>query len=91
MFSYSKSMETIGLRGMAKFDPRGMIGTIFNEDYQTLTIYKIQKLCALWFQRRRFFFFVFPIVSLWGLSIAMETTILMLFAPNTNAINPPTL
>ena len=36
MFSYSKSMETIDPRGVAKFDPRGMIGTIYNRDYQIL-------------------------------------------------------
>ena len=29
-------METIDPRGMAKFDPRGMIGIIYNGDYQTL-------------------------------------------------------
>ena len=27
-FSHSKSIETINLRGLAKFDPRGMNGTI---------------------------------------------------------------
>ena len=31
-----KSMETIDPRGMAKFDPRGMIGIIYIGDYQTL-------------------------------------------------------
>ena len=34
-------------------------------------------------------FLVFPIVSLWDLSVAMETTILIQSAPNPNAINPP--
>ena len=29
-------METINPRGMAKLDPRAMIGTIYNGDYQTL-------------------------------------------------------
>ena len=29
-------MDTIDPRGMAKFDPRGMNGTIYNGDYQTL-------------------------------------------------------
>ena len=33
---------------------------------------------------------VFPIVSLWDLSVAMETTILIQSAPKPNAINPPT-
>ena len=35
-------------------------------------------------------FLVFPIVSLWHLSVAMETTILIQSAPKPNAINPPT-
>ena len=30
-FSYCKSMETIHPRGVAKFDPRGMAGTIYVE------------------------------------------------------------
>ena len=33
IFSHSKSMETINLRGVAKFDPRGMNGTIYVEDH----------------------------------------------------------
>ena len=32
-FSHSKSMETIHPRGVAKFDPRGMNGTIYVEDH----------------------------------------------------------
>ena len=32
-FSHSKSMETINLRGVAKFDPRGMNGIIYVEDH----------------------------------------------------------
>ena len=35
-------------------------------------------------------FLVFPVVSLWDLSVAMETTILIQSAPKPNAINPPT-
>ena len=33
IFSHSKSMETINPRGVAKFDPRGMNGTIYVEDH----------------------------------------------------------
>ena len=62
-------METMDPRGVAKFDPRGMNGTIYVEK-------KI--------------FLVFPIVSLWDLSVAMETTILIQSAPKPNAINHPT-
>ena len=32
-FSYCRSMETIDPRGVAKFDPRGMSGTIYVEDH----------------------------------------------------------
>ena len=32
-FSNCKSMETIHPRGLAKFDPRGMAGTIYVEDH----------------------------------------------------------
>ena len=32
-FSHCKSMETIYHRGVAKFDPRGMAGTIYVEDH----------------------------------------------------------
>ena len=32
-FSNCKSMETIDPRGVAKFDPRGMAGTIYVEDH----------------------------------------------------------
>ena len=32
-FSHCKSMETIDPRGVAKFDPRGMAGTIYVEDH----------------------------------------------------------
>ena len=32
-FSYCRSMETIDLRGVAKFDPGDMIGTIYVEDH----------------------------------------------------------
>ena len=35
-FSYCRSMETIDPRGVAKFDPRGMIGTIYVEDHYPL-------------------------------------------------------
>ena len=33
VFSYCRSMETIDPQGVAKFDPRGMIGTIYVEDH----------------------------------------------------------
>ena len=33
IFSHCRSMETIYPRGVAKFDPRGMAGTIYVEDH----------------------------------------------------------
>ena len=41
-FSHSKSMETIDSRGVAKFDPRGMNGTIYVEDHLPLLHTKYQ-------------------------------------------------
>ena len=48
MFSLSKSMETIDPRGVVRFDPRAMISTIYNGDYQTLlhTKYRISGPCG---------------------------------------------
>ena len=40
--------------------------------------------------KKKKFFYVFPILSLWELSVAMETTILIQSAPKPNAVNPPT-
>ena len=59
-------METIDPWGMAKLDPRGMIGTIYNGDYQTLlqTKYRSFGPCGL----REEEILVFRIVSLWRLS-----------------------
>ena len=42
IFSHSKSIETINLRGLAKFDPRGMNGTIYVEDHYPLLHTKYQ-------------------------------------------------
>ena len=48
MFSDGKSMETIDPLGVAKFDPRDMIGLIYNGDYQILLHTKCRSsgLCA---------------------------------------------
>ena len=35
-----KSLETIDPQGVAKFDPRGMIGSIYNGDYKSIATYK---------------------------------------------------
>ena len=85
-FSHSKSMETIDPQGVAKFDPRGMNGTIYVEDHCYIPNIKAVDLVV----SEKKIFLVFPIVSLWDLSVAMETTILTQSAPKPNAINPPT-
>ena len=74
-------METIGPRGVAKFYPRGMNGTIYVEDHLPLLHTKYQS-CGPSGFREEDFFLVFPIVSLWDLSVAMETTILIQSAPD---------
>ena len=60
-------MEIIDLWGVAKFDPRGMIGTIYNGDYQTLLHTKYRSSGPCGFREEDFLSF-FPIVSLWRLS-----------------------
>ena len=59
-------METIDPRGMAKFDPRGMIGIIYNGDYQTLLHTNIEALGLVVSEKK--IVLVFPIESLWRLS-----------------------
>ena len=60
-------METINPRGVAKFDPRGMNGTIYVEDHLPLLHTKYQSCWPSGF-REEDFFSLFPIVGLWRLS-----------------------
>ena len=61
-------METIDHRDVAFFDTRGMIGTIYHGDYQTLlhTKYSLEAVGLVVSEIK--IFLVFPIVSLWELS-----------------------
>ena len=52
-----KSMETFDPWGMAKFDPRGMIGIIYNGDYQTLIHTKYRGSGPSGFREEDFFSF----------------------------------
>ena len=70
-------------RGGACMDPRGMVGRIYKEDHYTFATHKVWKLWALRFWR---FSYVFPIVSLWELSVAMETRVLI--RPGQNLMQP---
>ena len=56
-FSHSKSMETINLRDLAKFDPRGMNGTIYVEDHSPLLHTKYQSCGPSGFREEVFFSF----------------------------------
>ena len=62
-----KSMEIIDPRGMVKF-PRGMIGKIYNADYQTLLHTKYRSAGPYGFRDVFSFCHFFAIVSLWRLS-----------------------
>ena len=57
MFSHSKSMETIDPGGEAKFDPRGMNGTIYKEDHKPLPHTKYQSCGPSGFREEDFFSF----------------------------------
>ena len=53
-FSHCKSMETIYPRGVAKFDPRGMAGTIYVEDHKPLPHTKYQSCVPCGFREEDF-------------------------------------
>ena len=65
-------MGTNDPQGGAIFDPRGMVGRIYKEDHYTL-LQCIQNMKALGLMvlEKKIFFYVFPIVSLWELSVAV--------------------
>ena len=72
-------------------DPRDIVGRIYKEDHYTL-LYKQSMIsssgpCGF---GEEHFFMVFPIVSLWELSLAMETTILIQSTPKPKVVNPHT-
>ena len=60
-------METINPWGVAKFDPRGMNGTVYVEDHKPLLHTKYQSCGPSGFREEDFFDF-FPIVGRWRLS-----------------------
>ena len=51
-------METINPRGVANFDPRGMIGTIYIGDFQTLLLTKYRSFGPCGFREDSSFSFV---------------------------------
>ena len=70
-------------------DPRGMVGRIYKEDHYTLLRTKYESSGPCGFGEEDFFFYVFPIVSLWELSVAIETRVLIRPGPKPNTTFPP--
>ena len=65
-------------------DPRGTVGRIYKEDHYTLLHTKYESSGPCGFGED-----VFPIVSLWELSVAMETRVLIRPGPKPNTTFPP--
>ena len=68
-------------------DPRDTVGRIYEEDHYTLLHTKYESCGPCGFGED--FFYVFPIVSLWELSVAMETRVLIRPGPTPNTTFPP--
>ena len=75
-------------QGGVHMDPRGTVGRIYKEDHNTLlhTIYESAGHCGF---GEEDLFYVFPIVCLWELSVAMETRVLIRPCPKPKTIFPP--
>ena len=69
-------------------DPRDTVGRIYEEDHYTLLHTKYESSVPCGFGEEDFFY-AFPIVSLWELSVAMETRILIRPGPKPNTTFPP--
>ena len=67
-------------------DPRDTVGRIYEEDHYTLLHTKYESSGPCGFGEEDFF----PIVSLWELSVAMETRVLIRPGPKPNTtFSPP--
>ena len=69
-------------------DPWGTVGRIYKEDHYTLLHTKYERSGTCGFGEEDFFY-IFPIVSLWELSVAMETRVPIRPGPKPNAAFPP--
>ena len=74
-------------RDGATFDPRGVVITIYKEDYYTCYKENMNAL-GLVVLENKIFFYVFPIISLWELSVVMETILPIRPGPKPNATFP---
>ena len=68
--------------------PRGTVDRIYKEVHYTLLHTKYESSWPCGFGEEDFFY-VFPIVSLWELSVAMETRVLIRPGQKANANFPP--
>ena len=71
----------------AIFDSRGMVCRIYKEDHYTLLHTKYENSGPCGFEDV-FYMFFFSIVSLWELSVAMETRVPIRPSPKPNATFP---
>ena len=71
-------------------DSRGTVGRIYKEDYYTLLHTKCESSGPCGFGEEYIYIFLcfFPIVSLWELSVAMETRVLIRPGPKPNTTFP---
>ena len=70
-----------------KYESSGQVGRIYKEDHYTLLHTKYERSGTCGFGEEEFFY-VFPIVSLWELSVAMETRVPIQPGPKPNATFP---
>ena len=63
-------------RGGACMDPRGTVGRIYKEDHHCYT--QNMKALDLVVSEKKIFLLCFPIVSVWKLSVALKTRVLIL-------------
>ena len=75
-------------RGGACMDPRGTVGRIYEEDHNTLLHTKYESFGPRGFGEEDCFL-CFPIISLWELSVAMETRVPIRPAPKPFTTFPP--
>ena len=68
-------------------NPKGTVGRIYKEDHYTLLHTKYESSGPFGF-REEDFFYVFPIVSLWELTVAMETRVLIRPGPKPSTTFP---
>ena len=70
-------------------DPSCTVGRIYKEDNYTLLHTKNESSRPCGFREKDLFYVFFTIISLWELSVAMETRVLIRPGPKPNTTFPP--